>query len=301
MPTTSDLEPTNPIKSEWEWIDQRSAIGGDRTVQRLFTGGAWLEGPAYFSAGRYLVFSDIPNDRILRWDEVTNQVGVFRHPAGYTNGHTVDNQGRLVSCEHGTRRVSRTEHDGRVVTLANEYGGKRLNSPNDVVVARDGSIYFTDPAYGIDTDYEGFAAKSEIGACHLFRISPEGELSIAADDFDRPNGLAFRPDESQLLVVDSERGHIRSFDVSDGTLRGGDVVIEDSGGADGIRFDNAGRLWTATHDGLRIYTPDLQLIGRLHLPEVAANLCFGGPKLNQLFITATTTLYTLRVKATGAR
>lgn len=301
MPTTSDLEPSNPITSEWEWVDDRSAIGGDRTVQRLFTGGAWLEGPAYFAAGRYLVFSDIPNDRMLRWDEATNQVGVFRHPAGYTNGHTVDPQGRLVSCEHGNRRVSRTEHDGTVVTLADRFDGKRFNSPNDVVVARDGSIWFSDPAYGIDTDYEGFAAESEIGACHLFRISPDGELSVVADDFDRPNGLAFRPDESQLLVVDSERRHIRSFDVADGKLSGGDVVIEDSGGADGIRFDNQGRLWTATFEGLRIYTPELELIGKLHLPEVAANLCFGGPKRNQLFITATTTLYTLRVRATGIR
>lgn len=282
-------------------MDGHSPIGGDHTVKPLFTGGAWLEGPAYFPAGRYLVFSDIPNDRILRWDEATNQVGVFRHPAGYTNGHTVDPQGRLVSCEHGNRRVSRTEHNGQVITLAHDYHGKRLNSPNDVVVARDGSIYFSDPAYGIDTDYEGFAAGSEIGACHLFRIAPDGELSIAADDFARPNGLAFRPDESQLLVVDSERNHIRSFDVADGKLSGGEVVIEDSGGADGIRFDNRGRLWTATHDGLRIYTPGLELIGRLRLPEVAANLCFGGPKRNQLFITATTTLYTLRVKATGAR
>ncbi|MBO0810674.1 MAG: SMP-30/gluconolactonase/LRE family protein [Microlunatus sp.] len=288
------------MKAEWERLDERFTATGDRTVQRLFTGGAWLEGPAYFPAGRYLVFSDIPNNRILRWDETTNQVGVFRHPAGYTNGHTVDPQGRLVSCEHGNRRVSRTEHDGTIVTLADNLAGNRLNSPNDVVVARDGTIWFSDPAYGIDTDYEGFAAESEIGACHLYRISPDGELTIAADDFDRPNGLALRPDESQLLVVDSERGHIRCFDVADGKLSGGDVVIEDSGGADGIRFDNRGRLWTATHDGVRIYSPELELIGKLHLPETAANLCFGGPKRNQLFITATTTLYTLRVKATGA-
>ncbi|GAB3920088.1 gluconolactonase [Microlunatus endophyticus] len=301
MPTTSDLEPTDTIKTEWERLDERFTIGGDRTVQRLFTGGAWLEGPQWFAAGRYLVFSDIPNNRILRWDETTNQVGVFRNASGYTNGHTIDNQGRLVSCEHGGRRVSRTEFDGSVITLADNLGGKRLNSPNDVVVARDGSIYFSDPAYGIDTDYEGFAAESEIGACHLFRISPDGELSIAADDFDRPNGLAFTPDESQLLVVDSERGHIRSFDYADGKLSGGDVVIENSGGADGIRFDNQGRLWTATHEGLRIYTPELEPIGKLHLPEIASNLSFGGAKLNQVFITATTSLYTLRVNATGAR
>lgn len=300
MPTTSDLELINPIKAEWEWTGKGAAVSGDRTVQRLFHGGSWLEGPAWFPAGRYLVFSDIPNDRILRWDETTSQVGVFRHPAGYTNGHTVDNEGRLVSCEHGGRRVSRTEHDGSVVTLASHLDGKRLNSPNDVVVARDGSVWFSDPPYGIDTDYEAYAAASEIGANHLYKISPDGELSIAADDFDRPNGLAFRPDESQLLVVDSGIGHIRAFDYADGKLTGGDVVIANPNGADGMRFDTEGRLWVGTRDGLRVYTPELELIGILHLPEVAANLCFGGPKLNQLFITATTSLYTTRVKATGA-
>jgi gluconolactonase len=298
VPTTSDLQLTDPIPARWEWLDPGSAIGGDHSVQRLFTGGHWLEGPAWFAAGRYLVFSDIPNDRMLRWDETTNQVGVFRSPANYTNGHTVDRQGRLVSCEHGARRVTRTEHDGRITVLADRYQGKRLNSPNDVVVAGDDAIWFTDPAYGIDTDYEGFQAESEIGSCNVYRITPDGTITLVADDFDRPNGLAFTPDESQLLIVDSERNHIRAFTVDeDQKLSGGEVVIDR--GADGIRFDNQGRLWTATHEGVHIHTPAFELIGKLHLPETAANLCFGGPKRNQLFITATSTLYTLRVKATG--
>lgn len=290
---------TDPIPTRWEALDERFAVRGDRMVQRLFTGGAWLEGPAYFAAGRYLVVSDIPNNRILRWDEVTNQVGVFRSPAGYTNGHTVDGQGRLVSCEHGNRRVTRTEHDGSITVIADNLDGKRLNSPNDVVVAADGSIWFTDPAYGIDSDYEGFQAESEIGGCHVYRATPDGRLTVVADDFDRPNGLAFTPDGSRLLVVDSERRHLRSFSVADGELNGGEVVIEDSGGADGIRFDTAGRMWSATYEGAWIYTPELELIGKLHLPEVAANLCFGGPKRNHLFLAATTTVYALRVNTTG--
>ena len=299
MPTTSDLQLTDPIPTRWEQLDERFAIKGDRMVQRLFTGGSWLEGPAYFAAGRYLVVSDIPNDRILRWDEVTNQVGVFRSPAGYTNGHTVDRQGRLVSCEHGNRRVTRTEHDGSITVIADSYNGKRLNSPNDVVVAADGSIWFTDPAYGIDSDYEGFHGEIEVGGCFVYRATADGAVTVVADDFDRPNGLAFTADGSRLLVVDSERGHLRGFTVTDGKLSGGEVVIADSGGADGIRFDSEGRLWTATHQGAWIYTSDLELIGKLHLPQVTANLCFGGPKRNQLFLAATTSIYMLRVNTTG--
>jgi gluconolactonase len=297
VPTTPELQLTDPIPTQWETLDQRFTPKGDRMVERLYRGGHWLEGPAYFAAGRYLVFSDIPANRILRWDEVTGGVGVFRHPAGYTNGHTVDREGRLVSCEHGARRVTRTEHDGSITVLADQYQGKRLNSPNDVVVASDGTVWFTDPAYGIDSDYEGHQAESEIGGCHLYKITPAGDVIIAADDFGRPNGLAFTADESRLLVVDSERNHIRGFDVADGSLTGGDVVIDH--GADGIRFDTSGQLWTATDEGLHVHAPDLTLIGKLLLPETAANLCFGGPKRNQLFITATTTLYTLRVNVTG--
>src|SRR3954453_405080 len=186
--------------SPFETLDPRFDAITNHSVklERLATGCRWAEGPAYFPAGRYLVWSDIPNDRMLRYDEAADRVGLFRAPAGYTNGHTTDLQGRLVSCEHGNRRVTRTEHDGSITVLADRFEGKRLNSPNDVVVHSSGAVYFSDPAYGIDSDYEGHKAEPEIGACHVFRISPEGELEIAADGFERPNGLAFSPDESRL-------------------------------------------------------------------------------------------------------
>src|SRR5688500_3227543 len=189
--------------SDFEIIDRRFAecVKTSARVDKLYEGCRWAEGPAYFAAGRYLVWSDIPNDRILRWDEPTGAVGVFRQPAGYTNGHTVDRQGRLVSCEHGGRRISRTEHDGTITTIADRYEGKRLNSPNDVVVKSDGSIWFTDPAYGIESDYEGHKSESEIGDCHVYRVDPSsGQVTIAAGYFVRPNGLAFSPDQRLLYV-----------------------------------------------------------------------------------------------------
>ena len=204
------------IEARFETLDERFGLKGDKRIERLHTGCRWTEGPAYFPAGRYLVFSDIPNDRILRWDETTGAVGVFRQPAGFANGHTVDRQGRLVSCEHGTRRVTRTEHDGSVTVLADRYEGKRLNSPNDVVIRSDGSVWFTDPSYGIDSDYEGHRADSEIGACYVYRVRPsDGDLRVVADDFPGPNGLAFSADERQLYIVDSREKHIRRFDVTD--------------------------------------------------------------------------------------
>ena len=183
---------------------------GSARLEKLAEGCRWAEGPAYFPAGRYLVWTDIPNDRMMRYDETTGDVSVFRQPAGNTNGNTVDREGRLVTCEHGGRRVSRTEHDGSVTTLADKCEGKRLNSPNDVVVKSDGSIWFTDPAYGIDSDYEGHKAESEIGACHVYRIDPQaGDVRIVADDFVRPNGIAFSPDEKRLYVVDTGATHVK--------------------------------------------------------------------------------------------
>ena len=293
------------IKTTFEVLDERfRQCNGDGWTQRLFTGCRWTEGPAYFPAGRYLVFSDIPNDRMLRYDETTGAVGVFRSPAAYTNGHTVDRRGRLVSCEQGTRRVTRTEPDGSITVLADRYDGKRLNSPNDVVERADGSVWFTDPSYGIDSDYEGHRAPSEIGACHLYRIAPDtGEVRVAADDFERPNGLAFSLDERRLYVSDSARHHIRRFDVAgDGALTGGEVFATcDAGTFDGLRLDEAGRVWAAAHDGVHCFDPDGTLIGKLLLPEVVANLTFGGPKRNDLYITASSSLYTLRVNTTGAR
>jgi gluconolactonase len=293
------------IKTTFEVLDERfRGCNGDDWIRRLYTDCRWTEGPAYFPAGRYLVFSDIPNDRMLRFDETTGTVGVFRAPAGYTNGHTVDRQGRLISCEHGTRRVTRTEHDGSITVLADRYDGKRLNSPNDVVERADGSIWFTDPSYGIDSDYEGHQAPSEIGACHVYRIAPDtGEVRIVADDFQRPNGLAFSLDERQLYIVDSREKHIRLFDVSeDGMLSAGGVFATcDAGTFDGIRLDDTGRVWAAAHDGVHCFDPDATLIGKLHLPEIVANLTFGGPKRNDLYLTASSSLYSLRLNVTGAR
>jgi gluconolactonase len=292
------------IKTEFEVLDERfGRVDGDSIVEVLYSGCRWAEGPAYFPAGRYLVFSDIPNDRMLRWDETTGAVGVFRSPAGYTNGHTVDRQGRLISCEQGNRRVTRTEHDGSVTVLADRYQGKRFNSPNDVVERADGSVWFTDPSYGIDSDYEGNQADTEIGACHVYRVEPaSGEVGVVADDFVRPNGLAFSLDERQLYIVDTRRKHMRRFDVAeDGTLTGGAVFAEcDAGSFDGVRLDSVGRVWVAAHDGLHCFDPDGTLIGKLRLPESVSNLTFGGRKRNHLYITATTSLYSLRVNINGA-
>ncbi|MER6667502.1 SMP-30/gluconolactonase/LRE family protein [Amycolatopsis japonica] len=294
------------VKAQFEVLDERFArVNGDEWMQRLHTGCRWTEGPAYFPAGRYLVFSDIPNDRVLRWDETTGAVGVFREPAGFHNGHTVDRQGRLVSCEQGGRRVTRTEHDGTTTVLAETYRGKRFNSPNDVVESSDGAIWFTDPSYGIDSDYEGHQAESEIGACHVYRVDPvDGSVRIVADDFSRPNGLAFSLDESLLYIADTRQNpsHIRVFSVGAGRLSGGEVfATSDAGGFDGVRLDAAGRVWAAAHDGLHCFAADGTRIGKLRVPEVCSNLTFGGPRRNDLFITASSSVYTLRVNFSGPR
>jgi gluconolactonase len=293
------------IRTQLEVIDERfRGCQGDEWMERLYTGGRWTEGPAYFPAGRYLVFSDIPNDRMLRFDELTGTVGVFRAPAGYPNGNTVDRLGRLLSCEHGHRRVTRTEHDGTVTVLTDRVGGKRLNSPNDLVERSDRSIWFTDPSYGIDSDYEGHKAVSEIGACNVYRVDPStGETTVVADDFVRPNGLAFSADERHLYIVDTREKHIRRFDVEDEVrLTGGEVFATcDAGSFDGIRLDDAGRIWAAAHDGLHCFDPDGTLLGKLHVPEIVSNLTFGGPKRNDLFITATSSVYSLRLNLCGVR
>ena len=284
---------------------------GSARLEKLAEGCRWAEGPAYFPAGRYLVWSDVPNDRMMRFDETSGNVSVFRHPAGYSNGNTVDRQGRLVTCEHGNRRVSRTEHDGSITVLASHYQGRRFNSPNDVVVKSDGSIWFTDPAYGIDSDYEGHKAESEIGDCHVYRVDPHtGDVSIVADDFVRPNGLAFSPDEKRLYVADTgathvKEGprHIRVFDVDDnGKLSGGGVFATCTQGLfDGFRLDEAGRIWTSAGDGVHCYESDGTLIGKILVPEAVANVVFGGPKRNRLYICATTSLYAIMLPVNGAK
>lgn len=295
-------------------IDPRfeSCFIGHAKVERLWTGGRWLEGPAYFPAGRYLVWSDIPNNRIMRWDETDGSVSVFREPSNNSNGHTIDNQGRLVSCEHLTRRVTRTDFDGSIRVLADHYQGKRLNSPNDVVVKSDGSVWFTDPSYGILMDYEGERAASEIGACHVYRLDPESmDLQMVATDYVKPNGLAFSPDESALFIADTGAthsvdgpAHIRRHPVNaDGkTLGTGEVFADCSAGLfDGFRFDRDGRIWTSAEDGVHCIATDGTLIGKIKIPEIVSNVTFGGPKLNRLFMTATTSLYSVYLNVNGAR
>jgi gluconolactonase len=280
-------------------------------LEQLWTGGRWCEGPAYFAAGRYLVWSDIPNNRMMRWDETDGSVSVFRAPCHNTNGHTVDREGRLVSCEHQARCVSRTEHDGSRTVLVDRIGGKRFNSPNDVVVKSDGTVWFSDPTYGIDTDYEGDAAPSELGASRVYRHDPAtGSCEAVTSDFVQPNGLAFSPDERHLYIADTGVSHvhngprhIRRFAVgSDGrTLSGGEVFATCTAGLfDGFRFDALGHLWTSAGDGVHCYHPDGTLIGKIAVPEVVANICFGGPKRNRLFICGTTSLYAIYLAVRGA-
>jgi len=296
----------------FEILDERfrRLFVGTAQLDRLHTGCRWAEGPAYLPAARSLVWSDIPNDRMLRLDECSGAVSVFRQPAGHSNGNTVDRSGRLVTCEHGGRRVSRTEFDGRVITLADRYDGKRLNSPNDAVVKSDGSIWFTDPTYGIDSDYEGHHAESEQGANRVYCLDASGHLRVVADDFVQPNGLAFSPDEKHLYIVDTGRSHrpdgpahMRRFAVAeDGSLAGGDVFADCTAGFfDGLRVDMQGRIWTSAGDGVHCYEPDGSLIGKIHVPEVVANVCFGGPKRNYLYICGTTSLYGVRLPVNGAK
>jgi len=300
------------LTANFEVIDERfrSLVFPNVHVEKLWTGCRWAEGPAWFAAGRYLVWSDIPNDRILRWDETDGSVSVFRQPAMYTNGHTVDQWGRLVSCEHQGRCVSRTEHDGSRTVLVSHFEGKRLNSPNDVIVKSDDSIWFTDPSYGIDSDYEGNAASGEIGAQRVYRLDANGTLTVVAADFEQPNGLAFSPDESLLYIVDTgathrEGGpqHVRRLVVTEnGVLAAGDVFATCSVGLyDGIRVDVQGNLWLSAGDGVHCHASDGTLLGKILIPETVANLCFGGAKLNRLFICGTTSMYSVFVNTCAAR
>jgi gluconolactonase len=278
-------------------------------VEKLWTGSRWAEGPAWFGAGRYLVWSDIPNDRVMRWDETDGSVSVFRQPANNENGHAVDGQGRLISCEHRGRCISRTEHDGTRTVIASHCEGKRFNSPNDVIVKSDGGIWFTDPSYGIDSDYEGDKSTNEMGAQRVYRVDPgTGEVVVVASDFIQPNGLAFSPDESMLYIVDTGATHVaggphhvRRFDVWEGgALSGGDVFAECPVGLyDGLRVDVHGNLWLSAGDGVHCHAPDGTLLGKIRIPEPVSNLCFGGAKRNRLFICATSSLYAVYLNTRG--
>jgi gluconolactonase len=288
--------------STFETLDERfaSCVKPAARLDHLYGGCRWAEGPAYFPAHRALVWSDIPNDRMLRYDEATGEVGVFRAPAGYTNGHTVDRQGRLVSCEHGARRVTRTEHDGSLTVLADAYQGKRLNSPNDVVVRSDDTVFFTDPLYGIEGWYEGYAAEPELDRCYVFRVDPSGEVSVVADDFDRPNGLAFSLDERRLYVSDTGAPkHMRVLEPDGGNSR--EFAQCTVGGFDGFRLDEHGRIWTSAGDGVHVYDPDGTLLGKVQVPETVANVAWGGAKRNRLYICATTSLYAVLLPVRGAK
>jgi gluconolactonase len=290
----------------------KACFAGHVRVERLWTGARWAEGPAWFAAGRYLVWSDIPNNRMMRYVEPSGEVSVFRERANNSNGNSVDNQGRLVTCEHLTRRVTRTEITGKITVLADKYNGKRFNSPNDLVVKSDDNIWFSDPAYGIDTDYEGDIQAPEIGGCYVYRLdSKTGAVTAVITDMVRPNGIAFSPDEKYLYVADTgathkDNGprHIRRFKVgSDGaSVTGGEVFAESGAGLfDGFRVDTEGRVWTSTGEGVHVYDPDGTLIGKILIPELVANVTFGGTKLNRLFICGTTSLYSMYVTARGSK
>ena len=301
------------ISKQFEVIDSRfrSYVLPNVYMETLYTGTRWAEGPVYFPAGKYLLWSDIPNDRLLRYDETDESVAVFQKPCRYQNGHTLDREGRLVACEHLGRQVSRIEVDGSLTVLADRYQGKRLNSPNDVIVKSDGSIWFTDPTYGIDGHYEGDKADSEIGGSHVYRIDQDtAEVVAVATDFVKPNGLAFSPDESLLYIADTgathvEDGpqHIRVFDVAaDNTLRNDRLFATCTNGLfDGFRVDGDGNIWTSAGDGVHCYTPQADLIGKILTDEVVANVEFGGIKRNRLFICATRSLHAVYLNTQAAR
>jgi gluconolactonase len=297
---------------ETEILDERfrAMTLGNVCLEKLHGGMLWAEGPVYFADSDTLLWSDIPNNRILQFVRGAG-VRVFREPSNNSNGNTRDRQGRLVTCEHGARRVTCTEPDGSIIVLADNYRGKRLNSPNDVVVKSDGSIWFTDPPYGILSAYEGGKSESELGACYVFRLDPaDGSLSIVADDFVKPNGIAFSPDEKTLYVADTGASHdpggphhIRAFAVEGGARLGKSRVFAEinPGLADGFRLDRDGNLWTSAGDGVHCFSPAGELLGKIKVPEVVSNVTFGGPKRNRLFITATSSLYAIYVAQEGAQ
>lgn len=283
---------------------------GNAPVEKIATGFRWVEGPVWFGDAGCLLFSDIPNNRIMRWIDGVG-TSIYREPSHFSNGHTRDREGRLISCEHGRRQVTRTEHDGNITVLADHYQGKRLNSPNDVVVKSDGSIWFTDPHYGIMTDYEGNRAEQEL-ACHVYRFDPaDDSLSVVTDDFDCPNGLCFSPDERFLYVAetglmfdaDADR-HIRRYEVgSDGrSLVSGDFFYRvDVGCADGFRCDIDGNVWTSAGDGVHCLGPEGELLGKILIPETVSNVCFGGRAKARLFMTGTTSVYSVFLNRNGAQ
>ena len=292
----------------------RQYVLGSAALERLWTGARWAEGPVWFGDSRHLVFSDIPNNRMLRWSEHTGEVEVFRAPSNNANGNTRDRLGRLVTCEHGSRRVTRTEHDGTITVLMDRFEGRRLNAPNDVVVHTDGGIWFTDPGYGIIWNYEGNKAPFELPT-RVYRIDPETlEATVVIEEMEKPNGLAFSPDYSVLYVVDTGASHkpgyprhIKAYDVVGGTrVENGRVFCDlREASPDGLRVDTDGNVWSAAgwagdaENGVYVFAPDGTKIGAIHLRETVSNVCFGGVKRNRLFVTGSQSIYSLYVEAQG--
>ena len=290
-----------------------SLYAGHVRIERLWSGARWCEGPAWFAAGRYLVWSDIPNNRMMRLVEPSHEVSVFREHSNNSNGNTVDNQGRLITCEHLSRRVTMTNWDGRIEVVADRYQGKRLNSPNDVVVKSDGSIWFTDPAYGIDAEYEGDKQAPEIGGCYVYRVDPASrEVKAVVTDMVRPNGLAFSPDESHALHRrhrrDPQRRRAEAYPQVQASpptaprCRAARCSPTCTAGLfDGFRIDTEGRIWTSAGDGVHVYAADGTLLGKFLVPEIVANVTFGGTKRNRLYICGTTSIYSLFTFAKGSK
>ncbi|CAN1553631.1 COG3386 Gluconolactonase [Rhabdaerophilaceae bacterium] len=285
----------------------RELFIGHAKLEHLWTGARWSEGPVYVPAARHLIWSDIPNDRLLRFNEDDGHVSVFASAVGFHNGHTLDHQGRIIACEHGLRRVSRLEHDGSWRVLCDRIDGKRFNSPNDVVVKSDGTIWFTDPTYGIDSSYEGQQAASEIDGSYVYRYDPmTGSIRAMVMDRVKPNGLAFSLDETELFVSDTGASHVKGTPAAihayspgaDGeSLTYSRVAATcDAGLFDGFRVDWLGNLWASSANAVRCHAPDGTLIGRIPVPEIVGNLCFGGPKRNRLYIAAQTSLYAIYLK-----
>ena len=284
----------------------REMVPAGTEIQLLYDQCTFTEGPVWFSDLDCLVWSDIPNNRLLRWTP-DGHVSIFRSPSNHANGNTRDRQGRLVTCEHSTRRVTRTEVDGKITVIADSYAGKRLNSPNDVVVKSDGSIWFTDPNYGFR--YHVTEGKLEQAGDYVYRVDAGGAISVVADDFVKPNGLVFSPDETMLYIADSAitdgpelPSHIRRFEVQDdGTLKGGEVFATTIGIPDGLRVDTEGNVWTSAGPGVNCYSPSGDLLGRIDFPGDVTNLAFGGPRRDRMFVTCQTQLFALTVNATGAQ
>lgn len=274
-------------------------------LEKLGTGFIFTEGPVWDAAKGCLFFSDIPGDKMRKWTK-DKGIEIVRDPSGKSNGLTLDKQGRLIACEHANRRVSRTEKDGTIVTIAGKYEGKRLNSPNDVVVKSDGSIYFSDPPYGLTAEF-GVLGKQELPFQGVYRLSPDGKaLKLLVDDFEKPNGLAFSPDESLLYTDDTDRGHIRVFDVNaDGSISNSRVFAEvegeEEGGVDGMKVDSKGNVYVTGPGGLWVFDPSGNKLGRIDIPEVAANMAWGDDDWKTLYITASTSLYRIRLGIQGIR